>query len=115
MVDKIDSIGLKRCAISEITKAELIYGAAYSANPLKNYRLIATLCEDVTTLPVTRSIFSYGKEKARLRKTGTMISDLDLLIGCTAVAHELTMVTGNVSEFKRISQIEIENWTKQDV
>lgn len=43
-----------------------------------------------------------------------MISDLDLLIGCTAVTHELTMVTGNVSEFKRISQIEIENWTMKD-
>ena len=50
------------------------------------------------------------KKKARLRKSGTMISDLDLFIGCTAVENELIMVTENTSEFERISGIKIENW-----
>ena len=39
-----------------------------------------------------------------------MISDFDLLIGCTSVEKELTIVTENVSEFERISNIRIENW-----
>ena len=39
-----------------------------------------------------------------------MISDFDLLIGSTDIANELIMVTENVKEFERITNIEIENW-----
>ena len=39
-----------------------------------------------------------------------MISDFDLLIGCTAVYQEMTMVTENMSESERINNIKIENW-----
>ena len=48
--------------------------------------------------------------KVQLRKKGTMISDFDLLIGSTAIAHDLIMVTDNIKEFNRIKGIEIENW-----
>jgi len=104
---------LKNCAISEITRAELIYGAACSANPLRHYILIKELCEAVKILPISDHIFRYANEKARLRKAGTMISDLDLLIGCTSILHGLIMVTGNVREFRRISRIKIEDWTRK--
>ncbi len=39
-----------------------------------------------------------------------MISDFDLLIGTTAMANDLIMVTENVKEFKRIRGIELQNW-----
>ena len=39
-----------------------------------------------------------------------MISDFDLLIGCTALANNLIMVTENTREFSRIKNIRIENW-----
>lgn len=42
-----------------------------------------------------------------------MISDFDLMIGSTAIANELIMITENVNEFKRISGIEIENWVQR--
>jgi len=42
-----------------------------------------------------------------------MISDFDLLIGCTAVEYEMIMVTENVKEFKRIEDIKVENWVKR--
>lgn len=42
-----------------------------------------------------------------------MISDFDLLIGCTAVENDLIMVTENVHEFERIAGITIENWIKR--
>ena len=61
-------------------------------------------------LPIFDAISLYGKEKARLRKNGIMISDFDLLIGCTAIEKELIMVTENVREFERMSNIKIENW-----
>jgi len=39
-----------------------------------------------------------------------MISDFDLLIGCTALEKDLIMVTENLKEFQRISGIKLENW-----
>lgn len=33
LIDKIESIGIQKCAISEITLAELVFGAENSENP----------------------------------------------------------------------------------
>ena len=110
VTERFEAVQAENCAISEITLAELVFGAENSDNPKKNHRLIEQLLELVTILPIYDSIMTYGKEKARLIKAGTMISDLDLFIGCTAVGNDLIMVTENTSEFERISGIRIENW-----
>ena len=110
VAERLEAVQAENFAISEITLAELVFGAENSENPEKNHRLIDQLLELITILPIYDSIMTYGKEKARLRKAGTMISDLDLFIGCTAVANDLIMVTENTSEFERISGIRIENW-----
>lgn len=108
--ERIEAAKAENCAISEITLAELVFGAENSKNPEKNHRLIENFIDLVKVLPIYDSIMKYGTEKARLRKSGTMISDLDLFIGCTAIANDLIMVTENISEFERISDIKIENW-----
>ncbi len=111
--NQFKSVGFENCAISEITLAELVFGAEKSSNPAKNHKLIKELISHFIILPIFDSIFLYGKEKARLQKKGTPISDFDLLIGTTAVENNLTMVTENIKEFSRISNINIENWIKR--
>lgn len=111
--DNFEKAKAENCAISEITLAELVYGAENSKNPL-NHKLIEQLINIVTVLPIYDAITTYGKEKARLRKLGNMISDLDLFIGCTAIENELIMVTENTSEFERISGINLENWVDKN-
>jgi tRNA(fMet)-specific endonuclease VapC len=64
-------------------------------------------------LPIFDAIQTYGKEKARLQSEGKMISDFDLLIGCTSIENDLIMVTENIKEFDRIKGIRIENWVKR--
>jgi tRNA(fMet)-specific endonuclease VapC len=113
LYEKFQEVGSENCAISEITLAELIYGAENSTNPKKNYALIEDLSDQFMILPILNAIYIYGKEKARLRSAGTMISDFDLLIGCTALEKDLIMVTENVKEFERISDLKIENWIKR--
>ena len=113
LIDKIEQIGLENCAISEITLAELVFGAENSKFPEKNFQLIETLSEQVAILPILGGIREYGKQKVQLRKKGTMISDFDLLIGTTALANNLIMVTENIKEFNRIEKIELENWVKR--
>jgi tRNA(fMet)-specific endonuclease VapC len=110
LIDKLSSIGLENCAISEITLAELVFGAENSEDPKKNHEIIDKFVDQLTIIPIFDSINTYGQEKSRLRKKGEMISDFDLLIGCTSVEKWLIMVTENVNEFQRISEIKIENW-----
>ena len=110
LIEKLEEVGLINCAISEITLAELIYGAENSLSPQKNRDIVDKFSSKVTVLPIYDVINLYAKEKVRLRKSGTMISDFDLLIGCTAVQKELIMATENQREFERISNIKIENW-----
>lgn len=113
LIEKFQQINIEDCAISEITLAELTFGAENSPNPKKNYKIIDNFSEQVKILPIFNAIPIYAKEKVRLRKKGIMISDFDLLIGSTAIANELIMITENVKEFERISKIEIENWVKR--
>lgn len=110
LFEKFQEVTVDNCAISEITLAELYFGAENSLSPKKNIKLIDEFSEQVKILPIFNSINIYAKEKVRLRKNGKMISDFDLLIGSTAIANDLIMVTENVNEFKRIRGIEIENW-----
>jgi len=56
----------------------------------------------------------YAEEKARLALAGTPTGEFDLLIGCTAVAKKMIMVTENVKDFQNIKDIQIENWIERD-
>jgi tRNA(fMet)-specific endonuclease VapC len=113
LIEKFEELGTENFAISEITFAELVFGAENSTNPNKNLEVIEVFSNQVLIIPIFSAIYLYGKEKARLRSKGLMISDFDLLIGCTAVDKDLIMVTENRKEFDRISGIEIENWVKR--
>lgn len=95
LLEKLKQIGIKNCSISEITLAELAFGAENSSNPRHNYKIVNRFIEQLNILPIFNSIDVYAKEKVRLRKNGEMISDFDLLIGATAVANDLIMVTEN--------------------
>ena len=113
LLKKVQETGINKCAISEITLAELTFGAENSSNPQLNHKIISKFTEQLSILPIYNSINIYAKEKVRLRKKGEMISDFDLLIGSTAVANDLIMVTENTKEFQRISEIRLENWIKR--
>jgi tRNA(fMet)-specific endonuclease VapC len=113
LIDKFETVKLRNCSISEITLAELIFGAENSSNPKKNYKLIDRLTEQTKILPIYNALNIYAKEKVRLRRKGEMISDFDLLIGSTAISNDLIMVAENIKEFKRITDIRIENWVSR--
>lgn len=113
IIDKLIDVGIENCAISEITLAELVFGAEKSNNPKKNHEIIESFINQITILPIFDAILIYGKEKVRLQNLGVMISDFDLLIGSTAIENNLIMVTENLKEFERIQNIKLENWAKR--
>lgn len=50
------------------------------------------------------------KKRHDLEKLGKILDDFDLLIGATAVANKLILVTENEKHLERISKVKIENW-----
>lgn len=106
--------GIKNCYVSEITMAELRYGAENSLNPSKHHEILDNFLKKITLIPITNSLLIFAKEKVRLRKVGTPVhDDFDLLIGATAIQHNLTLVTDNVKDFERLRGIRIENWVER--
>ena len=110
---KFEKVDPENCFISEVTLAELKFGVDNSENKDKNQKVLDNFLTGVTIIPIFHSIDLYSKEKARLRKAGTIIDDFDLLIGVTAVTHNLIMVTNNARHIGRVKGIAIEDWTKQ--
>ena len=108
---KFEKADPDNCFISEITLAELKFGVENSVKKENNRNALDDFLSGVKILPIYHSIDLYASEKARLRKIGTPIDDFDLLIGVTAVAHDLIMITNNTSHFKRIEGVKLEDWT----
>ncbi len=47
-----------------------------------------------------------------LRKKGRLIEDADILIAAMALVNNAILVTDNVSHFKRVVGLKLENWTR---
>lgn len=108
---KFAGIAAENLFISEITLAELKFGVEKSDQPIKNLRALTAFLSGVQLLPIVQALDVFAKEKARLRKAGTIIDDFDLLIGATAVAHGLVLVTNNSRHLARVSGLDLEDWT----
>ena len=95
-----------------MTVAEVLYGAHNSDNfeerKLDHIRILAF----ASALRVFDTFNLYGQHKARLRREGNLIPDLDLLIGVTALHHDMTLVTNNTKHMSRIEGLKLENWTQ---
>ena len=106
--------GLENCCISEVTIAELKFGKILRqliGGPKYVEQHMELLIEAVQVLHIEPYFDVYADERARLELVGTPShDDFDLLIGCTAVAENMVMVTQNVKDFKNIKGIKIENW-----
>ncbi len=100
-------------AVSGITVAELYYGIEKSSKPNINTIALQEFLQPLIILDyLQRDAEVYGKIRFGLEKKGLPIGAMDLLIASQALSRELTLITNNEREFKRIKGIKIENWTK---
>ena len=90
---------------------ELKYGIENSKTVEAMRKVVESFIPKFAIIPIYTSLDVYAKEKARLRKQGLLIDDFDILIGATAVAIDMIMVTNNVTHLRRLNNITIEDWT----
>lgn len=97
--------------ISVITLMELYFGAYKSQQVAGNLAKIKTLENSLEVIPVGKETADvFGLQKAALEKGGSPLDDFDLILGCCALAHNLTLVTNNTRHFKRMKGLKLTNW-----
>jgi tRNA(fMet)-specific endonuclease VapC len=104
------NIGVENCYISEITIAELYFGLAKASDKKRKLEDIREVQRLFRIIPAYSSFKEYGEIRLSLEHTGQRVDQFDLLIGATAMHHELTLVTSNLKHFERMQGLEIENW-----
>lgn len=98
-------------AISSIVAAELAYGVENSTRIDSNRQNLELFLSRMNIVAWDETaLWQFGFHKAKLKKAGTKIGELDLLIGCQALAMKAVLVTNNTREFERIEGLKLENW-----
>jgi tRNA(fMet)-specific endonuclease VapC len=97
--------------LSVITYGELLYGIEkkhVGPEPLQQLEELTNLIH-VMPLPAEAAPF-YGAIRAALSVKGEMIGANDLWIAAHARVMDLTLVTNNEREFRRVAGLKIQNW-----
>jgi tRNA(fMet)-specific endonuclease VapC len=101
-----DSVG-----ISAITEAELRFGMSNSSKPEHNHRTLDEFLGPFQIVPFDSAAAAhYGEIRSNLRRSGTPIGNMDLLIASHARSLSLTLVTNNTKEFEKVPGLKLENW-----
>jgi tRNA(fMet)-specific endonuclease VapC len=99
-------------AIPTIVSHELYFGAYKSQRVSFNLETIRLLLRDFTLLSFDEEDSRQaGEVRAELKKAGTPIGPYDVLIAGQAKARDLILISNNTSEFARVSDLQLEDWT----
>ena len=97
--------------MSVVTYLELVYGAYKSQQVEANVARIRQLSDLIPVQALDAAAAThYGELRAGLEKSGSLIGAYDLLIAAHALALQLTLVTNNLREFRRVPGLRLENW-----
>jgi tRNA(fMet)-specific endonuclease VapC len=97
--------------VSVVTLAELMYGAAKSNRPEAMRQDVERLMARLEALPFDAAAAAhYGDIRADLERRGAVIGPYDLMIAGHARSLGLTVVTGNLGEFRRVDGLRSEDW-----
>lgn len=107
-LELLHRLARQELAISVVSYGELLEGIYYGNEPDQHERDFRALLRWMDLIPLSETIFErFAGVRGQLRRRGQLIGDLDLLIGLTAVEHDLTLVTGNLRHYERIPELHI--------
>jgi len=107
---RIAEVGEANVLTSIIGACELRYGAMKRGSR-RLMRQVDTVLGAMTILPLEVSVDRhYAAIRTVLERKGTPIGAHDMLIAAHARAIDAVCVTDNVSEFRRVPALKVENW-----
>ena len=113
--DKIQNVNTEQLCVSEISIAELTYGAYHSSNRQKHLQEIHLVRDNFCLYPISECIDDYAVLRDELSRQGLTVENFDLLIAATDIHYHLILVTENVKHFKNIPGLKIENWANREI
>ena len=98
-------------AISTITLFELQYGIEKSQYRQRSEDALEKFLLPLNVIDLDHSAaIEAASIRAQLEKKGLTIGPYDLLIAGLARSRDMTLVTNNTKEFKRVSALQLEDW-----
>lgn len=111
LVERLTACNPLEVGVSSITVAEFAHGAQKSKQVEQN---MIALEQFLLPLEIAdfgqRAASAYGSVRCYLERTGNVIGSMDILIGAHALSLEVILVTNNTGEFKRIPNLQLEDW-----
>lgn len=102
-----------KISISIITYYEIISGLKHR-DAQKQLASFFEFASYHIVLPLTTDSSHISSDiYASLRKKGTPVDDIDILIAGIAIANNLTLATNNRRDFSKIEGLEIEDWSRR--
>ena len=112
VLNRLRSTPIDDVCMSVVTKSELLYGVEVSPRRAQDATALSAFLTYVHVLDFRDdAALHYAQIRADLKKRGQMIGANDLFIAAHARSLGLRLVTNNTSEFSRVKDLTLENWT----
>lgn len=112
LATRVRDVGPVPIAISSITVAELRHAAARSPRPQRTRAEQDAALAPFRVLAFDESAADrYADVRAHLEAKRRFVGDRELMVAAIALANRMTVVTGRVSEFRRVPGLRVEDWT----
>ncbi|MBS0634828.1 MAG: type II toxin-antitoxin system VapC family toxin [Verrucomicrobia bacterium] len=107
-----EKISPSQLFVSTITVMEIEYGLKlHKEREIKIRPLWKSLLKYIQVVPFSVECAEAAATlRASLKSSGQLIGPFDILIAATGHAHNMVLVTSNMSEFSRVQSLKIENW-----
>jgi tRNA(fMet)-specific endonuclease VapC len=111
LIDRLTETPDEEIYVCSVVKAEMFYGSERSTRRERNLTVQRTFFARYKSLSFDDiAAEKYAVIRADLEGRGQSIGANDLLIAAIALAHDLTLVTHNISEFSRVTKLRLEDW-----
>ena len=109
-VEILSKIPTDNLYTSRINYTELIFGVYNSSRVEKNLEIIKPFLDNFNILEFDEaSSVIFAKEKAKLKKNGNIIADMDLMIASIAIENDCILITNNTKHFSRVNNLKIKS------
>jgi len=113
VLKRLQRVQVGDVGISAITKSELEFGVEVSPRRQQDRAALDEYLRYVDVLDYpSDAARHYAQIRAALKAKGAMIGANDLFIAAHARCLGMTLATNNTREFRRVTGLKLENWTK---
>lgn len=103
IIDTVKKIGQEKIAVSDVTSAELYFGARNK----EELRLIKKDMLKLINIPIDNNISNLAVSLVEKYVLSHKLSIPDALIAATALTHNIKLFTLNIKDFKYIDNIRL--------